>query len=92
MGQGNDVVVVVFKEQSGPDDRFDPRILTSHFNHCFFVFSVAERDANGKATHYRLTVGNKPAVSPYQPYLPENPVFEINEDFHRFVLTKCKYS
>ena len=87
---GNDVVVVVFKEQSGPDDRFDPRILTSHFNHCFFVFSVAERDANGKATHYKLTVANKPDVAPYQPYLYGDSVFEINDSFHRFVLIKRK--
>ena len=87
---GNDVVVIIFKEQSGPDDRFDPRILTSHFNHCFFVFSVAKRDDKGAPTHYRLTVANKPAVAPYQPYLPEDPVFERNEAFHKFLLTKRK--
>ena len=29
---GNDVVVLVFKEQANETDYFDPQILTSHFN------------------------------------------------------------
>ena len=88
---GNDVVVIIFKEQSSPEDRFDPRILTSHFNHCFFVFSVAKRDDKGAATHYRMTVGFKPGVPPTQPYLPESNVYEKNSTSRELFLTKSKY-
>ena len=87
---GNDVVVIVFKERASADDRFDPRILTSHFNHCFFVVSVEKKDEAGKATHYRMSVGFKPGVPPTQPYLPQSNVYEKNADFRELLFTKCK--
>lgn len=34
---GNDVVVVIFKEASGPDDTVDLSSFRSHFNHVFIV-------------------------------------------------------
>eukprot|EP01105_Mastigella_eilhardi_P011348 TRINITY_DN2623_c0_g1_i1.p1 TRINITY_DN2623_c0_g1~~TRINITY_DN2623_c0_g1_i1.p1 ORF type:complete len:531 (-),score=129.86 TRINITY_DN2623_c0_g1_i1:2102-3694(-) len=50
---GNDVVVIIFKEQGDDMDTFSPKILNSHFNHCFFVITPII-DACGKTTHYKF--------------------------------------
>eukprot|EP01105_Mastigella_eilhardi_P002156 TRINITY_DN1257_c0_g1_i2.p1 TRINITY_DN1257_c0_g1~~TRINITY_DN1257_c0_g1_i2.p1 ORF type:complete len:856 (-),score=207.59 TRINITY_DN1257_c0_g1_i2:78-2291(-) len=101
---GNDVVTIVFKEQSGPDDLFSPAIITSHFNHCFFVVSPAsstlsttptsaEAPAAASATaerrtFYRLSVVNKVGVSPYHPFLPVPGVFGKTSQFRDLLLLK----
>jgi len=87
---GNDVVTIIFKDQSGPEDRFDPMILTSHFIHCVFVISPI-LDASGKTTHYRVTVANKSGVAPYTPFFPQDckeGVFEKNEAFRNWLHIK----
>ncbi|KAH3762648.1 GTPaseactivating protein [Pelomyxa schiedti] len=84
---GNDVVVIIFKERGDDMDCFNPKILASHFNHCFFVIQ-AETDAQGRTTHYRLSIGNKEGVPPYPPFLPSPPIFEKNSDFRDFLLLK----
>eukprot|EP01105_Mastigella_eilhardi_P011255 TRINITY_DN2604_c0_g1_i3.p1 TRINITY_DN2604_c0_g1~~TRINITY_DN2604_c0_g1_i3.p1 ORF type:complete len:450 (+),score=105.40 TRINITY_DN2604_c0_g1_i3:968-2317(+) len=92
---GNDVVVLVFKEQATPDDVFSPSVLTSHFNHCFFVVSpVATPPSDtaspaSKAQMYTLSVVTKQAVSPFHPFLPKPPVvFWKTPQFHEFLLLK----
>eukprot|EP00727_Mastigamoeba_balamuthi_P009571 m51a1_g5236 hypothetical protein (1079) ;mRNA; f:325776-335871 len=84
---GNDVVVIVYKEQAHQADCFNPRILTSHFNHIFLVVT-AECGPDGRATHYRLTIANKPAVPPYPPFM-DCCRFEKGPEFWRFLITKC---
>lgn len=84
---GNDVVVIVFKERGDDMDTFNPTVLTSHFNHCFFIVQ-AEGEENGKTTHYRLTVANKEGVFPYPPFLPHSPVFPKSSEFREFLLQK----
>lgn len=85
---GNDVVTLVYKEQSSEADLFNPCIFTSHFIHCVLVVTPERRDARGIPTHYRLTVANKPGVPPYPPYLPEEPVFEKGPAFRNFLYAK----
>jgi len=87
---GNDVVTIIFKDQSGPDDKFDPMILTSHFIHCVFVISPI-MDSTGKTTHYRVTVANKSGVAPYTPFFPQSckeGVFEKNDEFRNWLHIK----
>ena len=43
---GNDVVVLIFKEQEDEEDTFDPRILTSHFNSIYIVVSPEKTSAD----------------------------------------------
>jgi len=81
---GNDVVVVLFKEGNLP---FDPRRITSHFNHNFIVVQVNEKAKDGTTASYRIGVANKPNVAPYSPYIPFPPVLTKRE-FREFLLTK----
>lgn len=86
---GNDVVVIVFKDQADESDTFDPTMFTSHFIHCIFVV-VAEKDATGKTTHYRLTIANKPGVPPYPPFMGDSCRFEKCPEFRDFFLAKSE--
>lgn len=68
---GNDVVVLVFKDQGDPDDLFNTAIFRSHFIHCVFVVTPV-LGPDGKTTHYRLFISNKPGVPPYPPSFPDD--------------------
>jgi hypothetical protein len=84
---GNDIVVIIFKEGDQP---FDPLCLTTHFNH---IFCVISRDTTrNDGIYYKIAIANKSGVPPYGPFLKENPVYERNEDFKDFLLTKCNVS
>jgi len=80
---GNDVVVIIFKEG---EQCFDPFILTSQFNH---IFVVVQKVVGLNPTHYRVAIVHKAGTVPSLPDLPFPPVFEKNEEFHKFLLTKC---
>eukprot|EP00727_Mastigamoeba_balamuthi_P003638 m51a1_g13271 hypothetical protein (491) ;mRNA; r:392-2534 len=89
---GNDVCVIVFRDApaAAAEDRFHPKILTSHFNHSFFVVSPV-KDAGGAVTHYALTIANKPAVPPYPPFFHSGQnagVFPKGPEFREFLLVK----
>lgn len=68
---GNDVVVLVFKDQGDPEDLFNTAIFRSHFIHCVFVVTPV-LGPDGKTTHYRLFISNKPGVPPYPPSFPDD--------------------
>ena len=85
---GNDVVTIVYKDQSSKEDLFDPCIFTSHFIHCIFIISPEKYGPDGLPSHYRLTIANKPGVPPYPPELPDDPVFEKGPEFQRFLMVK----
>jgi hypothetical protein len=82
---GNDVALVIFKEGNLP---FDPRWLHSHFNHIFIVVQVHSKTP--EKTMYQVAVATKGGVEAFGPVLPENGIFEKNELFRKFMLTKCK--
>lgn len=76
---GNDVVVVIFKES--PDDVFNPAEMRSQFNHVFVVVEKVD-------SSYRVQISTKANVKPFPPYLPDPPLFPINESFRTYFLTK----
>eukprot|EP01118_Nematostelium_gracile_P017909 TRINITY_DN779_c0_g1_i12.p1 TRINITY_DN779_c0_g1~~TRINITY_DN779_c0_g1_i12.p1 ORF type:complete len:994 (+),score=254.51 TRINITY_DN779_c0_g1_i12:1213-4194(+) len=83
---GNDVVLIVFKEGNTP---FDPTCIKSQFNHVFIVIQVDKRTSKySNSTHYRVAISCKPGVVPFGPYLPNPAVFEKNDQFREFILTK----
>jgi len=81
---GNDVVVFVFKEGNQP---FDPSLIRSEFNHIFAVIRI-DHKSEGK-TYYRIGFASKDGVHSIEPALPFPPVFEKNDRFKDFLLTKA---
>jgi Rap/ran-GAP len=90
---GNDIVVVVFRENPQDDTRtfesFDPGCVASQFNHIFVCVSVdAEATQETGKTHYRVAIAMKGGTVPFSPFLPCSPVFEHGPAFRKFLLTK----
>ena len=87
---GNDVVVIIFKEG---DQVFDPSCIHSEFNHVFVVISRVPKnqEINEKPT-FRIEIGHKGDIpAPPLPLLPENNIFNLDDNFRRILLTKCLY-
>ncbi|EDR29535.1 rap GTPase-activating protein, putative [Entamoeba dispar SAW760] len=64
---GNDVVVVVFKEQLNKDDLFKPETMTSHFTHVYIVVTPSITTNNNNS--YKISVVSKDCVQPFPPFL-----------------------
>lgn len=80
---GNDIVCIIYKEGDFP---FDPLSLTTHFTN---IFLVIQKDKSfTHKTHYKLAIANKTGVPPYGPYLKYPPVYEKNDYFRDFLLSK----
>ncbi|KAL7717141.1 GTPase-activating Rap/Ran-GAP domain-like protein 3 [Entamoeba marina] len=89
---GNDVVVLVFKEQNDRDDVFDPSIIHSQFNHVWIIVSPHKTDETNKS--YTINVISKCEVLPFPPFLspskqlPILPICLHNQDTKEFILKK----
>jgi Rap/ran-GAP len=100
---GNDVVVIVFKDDPEP---FDPTIIASQFNYYFVVISkVGEQQPSPSAStsadidegtehaslpvpFYRVAIVAKGDAPPCFPLLPADAVFAGDADFRRWLLVK----
>ena len=81
---GNDIITVVFQEDGSPP--FTPATIRSHFQHVFIVVrELLSMDGN---TSYMVAVTAAGNVPPFGPPLPVKPVFELDDDFREFLLTK----
>lgn len=90
---GNNVVMLVFKEGQ---QKFDPTCIRSDFNHVFLVVqrwpSHDKQEYSVTIPAYRLEIcckGDTP--NPTLPVLPVQPIFHLDETFHRFLLTKSNF-
>lgn len=81
---GNDVVVFIFKET---DNAFNPSWIKSEFNHIFIVIQVDHRE--GDKTFYKVSIASKDGVHSYEPTLSYPAIFEKNDRFKDFILTKA---
>lgn len=83
---GNDVVCIIFLEDG---DSFDPSCLTTNFTYIFIVIQPDKElsKSTGK-TYYRLAVATKEGTRPFSPRLHHPALFEKNDDFLRYLLTK----
>lgn len=80
---GNDVVLIVF--QNGSDEPYSPDTVTTHFHH---IIAVVQRcDENG-TKKYKVQLARKREVPEFEPELPNPPIFESEEEFKNFLLTK----
>lgn len=82
---GNDVVVLVFVDSS---DGFNPKAISSHYNHVFIVISP-ERRSNGHL-RYRVACVQKDGVPLFKPRIAFPGVFDHSPEFRAFLLDKCK--
>jgi hypothetical protein len=80
---GNDVVMLIFKEG---DQKFDPSIFNSQFNHIFVV--VQKLKHAGPGVRYRVECIHKQSVPPHPPSLPAPAVFGNTPEFRRWLLLK----
>ncbi|CDW57302.1 Rap GAP domain containing protein [Trichuris trichiura] len=80
---GNDIVALVFQEESTP---FVPDMIASHFLHAYIV--VTPISGNGSKTHYKVAVAARDDVPFFGPTLPMPPIFSKGQEFRNFLLTK----
>jgi len=83
---GNDIIVIIFKEATSP---FQPEMLKSEFNNICVVITPIGREITGSdKTHYKLNIVCKEGVPPFGPSITYPAVFEKNDEFREFLLTK----
>ncbi|KAL7715551.1 Rap/Ran GTPase-activating protein [Entamoeba marina] len=84
---GNDIVVIIFKENSNDsNDKFNPLWLTSQFNHIFIVVQPDSNDSTN--SFYTITVGCKSSVNPFPPFMSSHR-FPHNQSTKDFILNKA---
>jgi len=82
---GNDVGMIVFKDSDSVP--FYPNCIKSEFNHIFAVITPDKTKESPKR-HYRISFAIKIGGKTVEPALPLPAVFEKNEIFRHFLLTK----
>ncbi|XP_065186901.1 uncharacterized protein LOC135817610 isoform X1 [Sycon ciliatum] len=94
---GNDIVCVVFQEES---TTFDPNWIASSFLHTYIVVQPVTGTAVAAnlresfsasspqpETFYRISVCSKKSVPPFSPLLPSTGVFPVTKEFGNLFLT-----
>lgn len=79
---GNDIVVLVFKEGNTP---YMPNTISSDYNH---VIIVVQPELYGDKVKYRMSTGSKDGVGQFPPKIPDNALFEKDENFRNLLLCK----
>lgn len=83
---GNDVVCIIFLED---ECSFDPCCLTTNFTYVFIVITIAkEKTKETGITHYKMAVATRKGTRPFGPRLHYPAIFEKNDTFLRYLLTK----
>ncbi|KAJ3589419.1 hypothetical protein NHX12_010264, partial [Muraenolepis orangiensis] len=80
---GNDIVGLVFQEESTP---FVPDMIASNFLHAFIA--VQPEHSCGEDTTYKVSVTAREDVPSFGPPLPNPAVFKKGPEFREFLLTK----
>uniref|UniRef100_A0A8C4WZP0 RAP1 GTPase activating protein b n=2 Tax=Eptatretus burgeri TaxID=7764 RepID=A0A8C4WZP0_EPTBU len=80
---GNDIVAIVFQEQSTP---FVPDMIASNFLHAYVV--VQPEGSSTEETHYKVAVTARYDVPEFGPALPRPAVFKKGPELREFLLTK----
>ncbi|EKE40795.1 Rap/Ran GTPase-activating protein, putative [Entamoeba nuttalli P19] len=82
---GNDIVVIIFKEQNDEHDCFDPRVISSNFNHIFIVITPERNDSLNE--RYKINVVCKSCIKPFPPFI-EDKWYCHSIDFSDFFIRK----
>ncbi|PRP80563.1 hypothetical protein PROFUN_11876 [Planoprotostelium fungivorum] len=81
---GNDIVVIIFKE--GEQPYVVDSTIKSEFNHVYCI--VQKLRSGDSTTTYKVTFARKEGVPNFGPPLPKESLFEKNDDFRHWLLTK----
>jgi len=82
---GNDVVVIVFKEEDAAP--FLPSLIASRFNHIFIIVTP-ERCSESDDVKYKVVISSIEGVPPFGPPLPPHGIFEDPWSLRVFLLKK----
>eukprot|EP01088_Endostelium_zonatum_P017732 TRINITY_DN5381_c0_g1_i1.p1 TRINITY_DN5381_c0_g1~~TRINITY_DN5381_c0_g1_i1.p1 ORF type:complete len:735 (-),score=134.67 TRINITY_DN5381_c0_g1_i1:64-2184(-) len=77
---GNDVILILFKDSTSTQI-FDPSSITSQYNHVFCVVQPENND-------YRVAFTCKQGVHPSEPGLPRPALFQKDDKFKNWLLSK----
>ncbi|XP_051517239.1 rap1 GTPase-activating protein 1-like isoform X1 [Myxocyprinus asiaticus] len=80
---GNDIVAIVFQEESTP---FVPDMIASNFLHAYVVVQV--ENACSDNVLYKVSVTARDDVPFFGPPLPNPAIFKKGAEFHEFLLSK----
>uniref|UniRef100_UPI00358E6DA7 rap1 GTPase-activating protein 1 isoform X11 n=1 Tax=Myxine glutinosa TaxID=7769 RepID=UPI00358E6DA7 len=80
---GNDIVAIVFQEQSTP---FVPDMIASNFLHAYIV--VQPEGSSTEDAYYKVAVTARYDVPEFGPALPRPAVFKKGPELREFLLTK----
>ncbi|KAF7210673.1 transcript variant X8 [Nothobranchius furzeri] len=80
---GNDIVAIVFQEESTP---FVPDMIASNFLHAYIVVQVVNPCSDN--INYKVSVTARDDVPFFGPALPNPAVFKKGCEFHEFLFTK----
>ncbi|XP_077074325.1 rap1 GTPase-activating protein 1 isoform X17 [Siphateles boraxobius] len=80
---GNDIVAIVFQEESTP---FVPDMIASNFLHAYVVVQV--ENACSDNVLYKVSVTARDDVPFFGPPLPNPAIFKKGPEFHEFLLSK----
>lgn len=80
---GNDVVVIIFKENQAP---YLTSIISSHFTHVFIIVTAETSDSG--EPYYRVAVVAQEGVPSFGPPLPEDGIFYNPWTLRLFLLQK----
>eukprot|EP01124_Arcella_intermedia_P007777 TRINITY_DN14811_c0_g1_i2.p1 TRINITY_DN14811_c0_g1~~TRINITY_DN14811_c0_g1_i2.p1 ORF type:complete len:464 (+),score=97.26 TRINITY_DN14811_c0_g1_i2:92-1483(+) len=83
---GNDVVAIVFHESDSP---FNVNIITTQFIRVIVVIKKLKKASSAEKSRYSMVIANRRGVGEYTPPLPHPPIFEVDQNFRNFLLTKC---
>ena len=88
---GNDIVVIIFVDGESDKDAyesalaFDPRCMTSHFNHIFALVTYSRESES-----YRIVVHSAESVPAFGPPIHLGGEFANHIAFRDFLLAKCE--
>ncbi|XP_030041816.1 rap1 GTPase-activating protein 2 isoform X2 [Microcaecilia unicolor] len=80
---GNDIVAIIFQEENTP---FVPDMIASNFLHAYIVVQVENPETDNIT--YKVSVTAREDVPPFGPPLPNPPIFQKDQEFREFLLTK----
>ncbi|KPP59288.1 rap1 GTPase-activating protein 1-like [Scleropages formosus] len=82
---GNDIVAIVFQEESTP---FVPDMIASNFLHAYVVVQVENARSDNVIYKAGVSVTARDDVPFFGPPLPDPAVFRKGPEFHEFLMTK----
>ena len=83
---GNDVITIIFQEPGAA--AFSPASVRSQFQHIFIIVRAHVKQGDPSSVRYSVAVARAKCVPEFGPPIPSGPVFQPDDLFRDFLLTK----